>query len=290
MSVSKSPASTFRMVLSYCGWFVSSLFHTGLRGGGRNLVLVSGADSSHYLSLVQFLRSAKKYEGDALTVVWDLGLTAGEAQELKAEFPETKYRKFPFAEYPNFFDISVAAGEYAWKPAAIKLAADEFVADGSNLMVLWCDAGNLLFRRLKWVRRYVAAFGVFSPFSTGTLRHWTHPMTAAFFDLSDFDFKRRNANGALAGFDLSQKSGRYAMERWYALAQQKDVIAPEGSSRANHRQDQAVLSCILVTEGLLPDAKLRTNWTHEYRTNCDVEKGKGLGQRWETNGSRLRTT
>jgi hypothetical protein len=67
---------------------------------------------------------------------------------------------------------------------------------------------------------------------------------------------RRNADATLVGF-ATGSAARAARERlytsviapWKACALDRDCIAPAGSSRQNHRQDQAVLSYLVHKAG-----------------------------------------
>ena len=276
-----------RYTHSYLSWFLSSLKQGKFFSGNRQVLLVTGADSSHFLSLVQFLESATRVEADAVVVVWNLGLSDEEQSTLQTRFSTAHFRDFPYEDCPDYFDIQIAAGEYAWKPVAIDLTAKEFEAAKYGKILIWCDSGNLLFKKLRWIRRYTSKFGVYSQFSTGSVADWTHPGMLRHFNLSGDSLACRNANGAIVAFDLGTQAGNVSLRLWADLARDKSVIAPEGSHRGNHRQDQALLTCILVTHGLLPDLPFRTNWTSEYRTNCDVEKGKGLNQRWTISGRRI---
>ena len=233
-------------------------------------MLVTGADSSHFKSVLQFLGSAVTEEPSTLLFFWDLGLSIEQSRHIKAVFPQANYRKFPFRDYPPFFDIRTEAGQYAWKPVVISLTADELGPDANGPLLLWCDSGNIVLRRLDWVRRYISAEGVFSPFSLGTLEQWTHPLTSGQFGFSKTALRRRNANGALVGFDLADARGRELLTRWAFLAQVKDRIAPEGSNRSNHRQDQALLSCLLVESGY-PDFLYRAKWAPEYKLQWDID-------------------
>lgn len=275
---------------SYLSWFLSSLAHSQMGSGNRPVMFVTGADSSHYQSLVQFLESLERVEPQSEVVVWDLGLSGEESSDLQKRFSQATLRTFPYEKYPEYFNIRIAAGEYAWKPVAIWLTSEEFLNDDDKRLLIWCDSGNLLFRKLKWIRRYTARHGVFTQFSTGNLGDWTHPDTLDYFSLSRVKLSLRNANGAIVAFDLGTQAGREVLTEWSRLAQDRRVIAPQGSDRANHRQDQSVLGCLLVSMNLLPDAAFRTNWTFEYQTNCDVEKGNGLHQRWAISGRRVVTS
>lgn len=252
------------------GGLLSSLAHTRSDARDRDLVLVTAADSSHFKSVLQFLGSATSQEPSAPLFFWDLGLTDEQSRHLKNAFPQVNYRKFAFSQYPPYFDIRRDAGQYAWKPVVISLTADELGPNANGPLLLWCDSGNIVLRRLDWVRRYISAEGVFSPFSLGTLAQWTHPLTSAFFGFSEPELGLRNANGALVGFDLADARGQELLNRWAVLAQVKDVIAPEGSNRSNHRQDQALLSCLLVASGY-KDFRYRDKWAPEYKLQWDID-------------------
>ena len=61
-----------------------------------HLVIVTGADSSHYKSLCQFLSSLFKHEPDIKAVVLDLGLTGHERSSLMGTFPSAELRLFNY--------------------------------------------------------------------------------------------------------------------------------------------------------------------------------------------------
>ena len=67
---------------------------------------------------------------------------------------------------------------------------------------------------------------------------------------------RPNADATLIGFATGHPSGvvrdrvyHELIVPWKACAMTKDCIAPSGSSRRNHRQDQAALSCLVHKGG-----------------------------------------
>ena len=257
---------------SYVRWFLSSLLNSNFLDSSRPLIIVTGADSTHFRSELQFLDSAVRNEPDATIVMWDLGLSEEEAQFVQEKHPGVHYRKFSYADYPGYFLITESKGEYAWKPTVVFESAREFAGARSNGILLWCDAGNVVFKKLRWLRRYVGKNSVFAPFSRGTLRDWTHPDTVDFFELTDEELARSNCASGFVGFDLASDTAWSVLQQWSELALRKDVFAPPGSSRLNHRQDQAVLGCILVKQKLLSDGSFRTNWTEEYLTGRDIDK------------------
>lgn len=262
---------------SYTRWLASSLVNSRFIGANRELILVTGSDSTHFQSQLVFLESAERFEPNATVIVWDLGLTDAEISTLKSRFPSAHYRLFPYSDYPKYFDVKHARGEYAWKPVAVKLTADEFGATQPEKMLVWCDAGNVLFKRQRWLRRYTTKHHVFAPFSRGSLEEWTHPDTLDFFGFSPDQVQRSNCCSCLAAFDLRSPAAWSIIRKWADLAMVREVFAPAGSSRGlghetKHRQDQSVLTCLLVEANLLSDGSFRTNWTEEYLTHQDVEK------------------
>lgn len=277
---------------SYVRWFFSSLANSRFIGTNRELILVTGSDSSHFQSQLVFLESARRFEPGATVIVWDLGFTDEEIDTLRSRFPEVHYRRFPYEQYPDYFNVKHARGEYAWKPVAVKSSADEFADKNSQAILVWCDAGNVLFKRQRWLRRYTVKNQVFAPFSRGTLEEWTHPDTLKYFGFNAEQIQRSNCCSCLAAFDLRRDISWSILNSWAELALAKDVFAPEGSSRGlgnetKHRQDQSVLSCLLVAANLLSDGSFRTNWTEEYLTHQDVEKTGIAGQKPPSLMSRL---
>jgi hypothetical protein len=143
--------------------------------------IVTGASTNHFRSLCQFLQSLPETQLP-FTYVWDLGLSEESHHSLQSTFPSlTRLRRFPYEEYPPYFDIHVAAGEYAWKPVAILRTALEIGNEDADAALVWCDAGNRLVGPLKDLRNVIVTQGVYSPISAGTMRQWTHPGCLAFF-------------------------------------------------------------------------------------------------------------
>jgi hypothetical protein len=228
--------------------FPSYAFHSGPRGYQRDLVIVTGADSSHFMSALQFLESALQQEPDADAIFWDLGLTDLESEELHDRFPTVIMKNFPFSAYPTYFAIEKNSGEYAWKPVAIELTALAYTSGNSQPIIVWCDAGNLLRRRLSWVRMFTAGRGIYAPISPESVATWTHNKTLDQFALTPRQLNRDNTAAGLVSFDLSKTASVDIMILWSTLAQTRALIAPPGSNRSNHRQDQSILSCINVVK------------------------------------------
>jgi hypothetical protein len=215
----------------------------------RRLTIVTGADETHGASLAQFVRSALEHERRSRLVVWDLGLRADQLAQIRRIAPGLEIRTFDYAAYPPWFDIRVNAGEYAWKPVIVAQMVEECSGP-----VLWLDAGCKITGPLDEFYVHIVRNGFNSPNSAGTHRDWTHPKTVQYFGLPPrWRRGKRNVNGAAVGFDPRHPRGAELAAEWGRLARVRRAIAPPGSSRANHRQDQALLAVLAYRHDLMAD-------------------------------------
>ncbi|ORX90948.1 hypothetical protein K493DRAFT_193962, partial [Basidiobolus meristosporus CBS 931.73] len=86
--------------------------------------------------------------------------------------------------------------------------------------------------------------GFWSPVSSGKVKGYMHPGVFEYFKRQMTNHpKLRNCNGAMIGVDsLNQTVMSSLVRPFKACTLVNDCIAPKGSSRANHRQDQAILT------------------------------------------------
>lgn len=218
-------------------------------------IIATGSSSNHYKSLKQLIRSFldiyPEDESENQMIVYDLGLTEEQRIELGCEFssPRIAYRKFEFDKYPDYFAIEKKAGEYAWKPAIIYNLMKEFYQKETCPEILfWMDAGNKLLEKMDVIIEFVKKNKIYSDRSSGNIIDWTHPSTLQYMRVENDTelLNEGNCNGACYGFYLAEHWVHDFIEDFYRLAITKDCIAPEGSSRDNHRQDQSVFSILFV--------------------------------------------
>lgn len=209
------------------------------------MLLVTGADRSHGASLRQLLASVRRHEPELRVVVYDLGLTTWQKLRI-GKRRQLQWRRFEYEKYPAYFDIRVKAGEYAWKPVIIANLLEE-----AGEPVLWLDAGCVVSEPLTALRAALRTSGFYSPRSRGTIADWTHPKMLAYFRLdADWARDKPNLSGACCAFDPSFEDAGALARRWREGALIKDCIAPAGSDRSNHRQDQALLTVLAHMTGL----------------------------------------
>ena len=203
------------------------------------LTLVTGSDFTHAKSMFNFLASAKKFAPDIEVIVYDLGMTQPQLRKL-ARKSNYEVCKFDYSKYPTYFNIGIAAGEYAWKPVII-----EEVAKQRGGIVWWMDAGNIITAPLVPYIEETRKSGFWRTNSGGTIGRWTHAAMLKYFDLpNDWHLDVMMYAGGCVAFDTQNKPAMKLLSDWAKYAQIKECIAPEGSNRTNHRQDQALLSVL----------------------------------------------
>ena len=205
----------------------------------KDFIIVTAADSSHHKSLKNLLSSVVLYEKYAKVIIFDLGLTKSEVKEIKRKFKKMEIRKFNFSKYPSYLDIKVNAGEYAWKPVIISNILNEF-----KCSVLWMDAGNIILSPLRTIKKILNFTGFYVPYSRLKISDTTHFKTLKFLKVSKDILNKQNVCAACIAVNYKFNNIEKAISKWKKCALIKKCIAPAGSSRKNHRQDQAVLGVL----------------------------------------------
>ena len=215
---------------------------------------MTAASSNHAGPLRYLLASLRRLE--ARVDCYDLGLTADQVRALP-RWDGLAYHAFNYAAYPPHMNISLNAGAYAWKPVIVAEVVDRIRASGAPEDVLWSDAGSYFEALDPIAERIGAGRGLWLRRSSGTMRQWTHPLMLEFLRADPARVAERpNADATLVGFatghpsaDVRDRVYRDVIAPWKACALAKDCIAPPGSSRKNHRQDQAALSYLVHHAG-----------------------------------------
>jgi len=264
-----------RLIRRWILWNISGVRYL-LYSSNQSLVIVTGANHNHFESLKQFLTSVTKCEPSSKLIVFDLGLNSSQLIEIR-RLTETKplveIREFLFENFPPHMNIEVNAGEYAWKPVIVSEICSQ-----SDEFVLWCDSGNIIDKPLSWIRRIVQRDGIYCPYSSGTVKDWTHPGMLKFLRIDNKYRSRQNLNAAVICFNPREPSIAKLIFDWKNCAMNVDCISPTGSSRINHRQDQAALTAIAIRNGVIKANRPRyVNQIWEplgLRIQCDVDSRK----------------
>lgn len=213
----------------------------------KKIHIITGASNNHAKSILQFLCNAKEYSKGSNIIfhVFNFGLNQDTIIEIKKIISNVNIYFFDFTKYPSYFNIAFNKGEYAWKPTAIYEISKKV-----NGIILWCDSGNLFTKHIDEIANFIESQDFYSPISSGTMTQWTHQSTINWFVknynidgyLLEQIINLKNRSGGIIGFNNTNKIAQKIIEEWAYLASVKECIAPTGSNRKNHRQDQAVLS------------------------------------------------
>jgi hypothetical protein len=219
--------------------------------GPSPITIVTGADRTHHLSLLQLLESLERHERRARVVAYDLGLEPDDRARLERRFHRVEVRTFDYSRYPAYFDIRCNAGAYAWKPVIVAEVLEE-----CRGRLVWLDAGCVVTEPLFALRRRLARHGFHSPASSGTIGQWTHPATLDWLGADPRMLGRRPRFAAVVAVDYDHVVARDVIRRWAECARVQECIAPPGADRSNHRHDQAVLTILVEQsslDGLRPE-------------------------------------
>jgi hypothetical protein len=209
------------------------------------LIFITGASDNHYKSLNQFMSSFLNSYGDSQNtvklVVYDLGLSKENWENIQKKYYYTNiiYKTFDYTLYPDYVNIHINAGEYAWKPIIIYDVSVEY----HNNIIIWMDSGNVILQKLDVITNHLEKNGLFSEESCGSFTKWTHPSTIKYMNCEDL-VDRVCKNGACYGFNTRYDWIKLFIKNFRDLALIKDCLAPEGSNRDNHRQDQALFTIL----------------------------------------------
>ncbi|RUS27546.1 hypothetical protein BC938DRAFT_483088 [Jimgerdemannia flammicorona] len=252
--------------------------------------LVTGASANHFCSLESFLYALHElkplvhpWEFPRI-VVYNIGLNRTQLpvlQQLRSSGLADEAHTFDYSRYPAFWNLHRARGQYAWKAGIV----DE-VRKNHGGVIVWLDSGDMPNPEfLRIMPRYIRDHGFWSPRSTGTMDQWVHPGMFEYFDANKAQYAdKANCNGAALGFDSdNEKIVNELMVPWVECALKKECIAPKGSRRGNHRQDQAAITFLAYKHGYVcsESARFHGVMTHEdescaYRLTELEKQGKLL--------------
>ena len=226
-------------------YFLVIIFLFRAKINNKEFKIITISDSYFFDALTNLLTSIHKYEPKIEVVIIDIGLNEKQTVFLKNNF-NYKVKKFNFDKFPLFFkdyDLDGKLGSYAWKAPAL---FDEFYESKKNIIYL--DAGCELRKNLNFLKFIILKNGFYSPESSNNIEYWTHPHTLKIMKAEKSLLRKRNFSSGIVGMVIDKKNQKI-IDEWAKFSRNKDVIAPKGSSRKNHRQDQSILN-ILVHQNL----------------------------------------
>ena len=207
----------------------------------NDIIFVTAAEKNYFKQLESLLESYYKHLKNEL-IVYDIGLEYEHIKYLENKYNNLTIKKFRFNQYPKFvgeyFDDKL--GNYAWKPIIVNELIQHYKSK-----VVWLDAGNLVTKKIVFLKIALTASGIVVPTSSNTIKDWTHSQTIEYVGINNKYLDNNNYASGLIGFDYKSKKSKKIAELWSKFSQIQECISPSGSSRENHRQDQAVLTLLL---------------------------------------------
>lgn len=204
------------------------------------MIIVTGASNNHYKTLIQFLLSLLKNKDNSVEtiIVYNLGIDLYKWESIKERFKDAFiYKIFQYDKYPHWYNININAGEYAWKPAIIY----ETYLEYNNKVIVWMDSGTLI-HNIHNFENIIKEECIHSVLTSGNIKKWTHPTTIRLLNTEDDTLINRNAS--CIGINTNISWVKDFLVEFYTLSCNKNYIAPEGSSRVNHRQDQSIFTIL----------------------------------------------
>ena len=243
--------NVFKYILRYTlnltiDYFLVIVFLFRTKINNKEFKIITISDSYFFDALTNLLTSIYTHEPKLEVVIIDIGLTEKQIVFLKKNF-NYEIKKFNFDKFPEYFkeyDLDGKLGSYAWKAPAL---FDEFYKSEKNIIYL--DAGCELRKSINFLKFIILKNGFYSPESSNNIEYWTHPQTLKIMKVDNSLLRKRNFSSGIVGMVIDDKKNEKIIEEWAKFSENKDVLAPKGSSRKNHRQDQSILN-ILVHQNL----------------------------------------
>lgn len=215
-------------------------------------IIVTGCNDRYINTLIGFIESCKRNNINLnLLVIYNYGLTESNLHKL------LNYKSaygfdivdFDYSKYPEHVDLNKYNGlycNYAFKVISIY---NECIKH-SNKKIIWMDSANRFgLNSINQILTIIKNEKIYSPICNkeGTVEglELHHIDSIKHFGLENDLHLIPHRSGNIIGVDYSDKIGNYIINDWYKCSLNKSIIAPEGSSRNNHRQDQSILTLIM---------------------------------------------
>ncbi|KAI7871426.1 hypothetical protein BDF14DRAFT_1878278 [Spinellus fusiger] len=219
--------------------------------------IITAASANHFcalesmLYLLQDLRLRVPKDAFPRIIVYDLGIEPTQVpvlNNLHQHHYVDEVVAFNYSSYPSFWNIGRKRGEYAWKTGIVKEVQERIGG-----ILLWLDTGDVPnLRFILTMPQLLRQFGFWSPRSTGYMdTRFNHPSLFEYYKADQQEYaSRENCNGAVLGFNADdERVVQEIITPWYECGRDLDCIAPKGSSRLNHRQDQSAISFLALRAG-----------------------------------------
>lgn len=246
-----------------------------------DFVVVTGSSENHLLSNINTMYSIVYNNCNISIVFVDYGISEEGIQLLVQEMShihqihlnlnskaELYYRKFNFEHFPSWWNITepLIRGGYSWK-----VVSYFDVLNQTKRIINWTDGGSLWSHSVFKDETRVKTFGLFTPYSGDSLQSWVHPKSRIFLEKYHMVRKIFTGKGMCTGgyIFVDYHNETVMNDVIFPLLQcayTRKCVSPLGTSRRNHRQDQAILS------SLVHSAKIPQSCSGRYTTMTGFQR------------------
>ena len=158
--------------------------------------------------------------------------------ELEARFPWCEWRTLDLGALPPHF--LPKRGSYAWKPFVVWE-----VAENAPGLLCWMDSADIIKGSLDPMLDRAAETGLFVLSGQSAMAEHCDPLVMRKAGMPNIYRGTREIVSGLLCFDPRQPAVRAILRRWRDLAFDEDAIRPAKLEAPRHKNDQALLSCLL---------------------------------------------
>ena len=245
-NISSKRKTQFYKLISYTKFFYRYTSHnlklTKYKFYPKEFIYITAADSEYYEPCLNLVTSIQKFDSKSKILVYNLGLTPEQTIPLR-KIKNLDLIEFKFDNYPSFVSEKKLPdnrlGNYAWKAVII----DDVIKNHSG-SIIWLDSACILDEKIRLIKQIIATKGVFFVKATGNIGEWTHEQTLKIMDAEQLINKYCVMSGII-GIDSKNASAKLLISDWVKYSLKEECIAPKGSSRLNHRQDQSIFQILV---------------------------------------------
>ena len=217
-------------------------------------VVLTGLNDNYFQHLEQLIGSLKLWASDITIEIVDLGLSIENIDRINKWGGRIKVVPFNFQNYPTHVkDL----GTYAFKILAIKEGLDRHHPNG----ILWIDAGLVVRDLDRAWHEMDGSEGKFFIARMPTLSEhafpwgdssFHHPKTMEKLEIDKVNMLQTQCEAGVQGWNKQGSFYEKAFPLLVSCALDVGCIAPIGSNRQNHLQDQTVLNAVFSKLGVDP--------------------------------------
>ena len=203
---------------------------------------VTAADEQYFSPCLRLINNLKSLDNQSEIFVYDLGLSKSKINEFE-KLKNVTVIKFNFNKFPEFLSEKTLPdnklGNYAWKSVIISE-----IIDLKDTNIIWFDSACILGNKLNIIKNLTLLNGIFIVKATGIIKDWTHSKTLEIMNAKKYEKKDCVMSGII-GIKKDNELLKSLILDWRNYSLNKDCIAPSGSSRLNHRQDQSIFQILI---------------------------------------------